>query len=169
MSIVPPNRTLAVALASVVLLVTGVACLSEAEQESFTVDLESQEQLLTRVDEDGRTVYGWNRLTGPTEFDGQSATIEMLGNVAYEDGDGPFFGFVTLTLEDGSVLSLRMTGETDAEDDTANANFLGSVSIIGGTGAYLGARGSGRIEGERSAELGTAVRMDFDLKIKTDD
>ena len=133
--------------------------------KTWTVDLASQQQVLQRVGEGEASVYGWNRLTGETEIDGERVSVEMLGNVSYTRGNGPFFGFVTLTFPDGARLGLRMEGATTALPDTADAEFHGSLKVLGGTGAYTSATGTGRLDGTRQARLGGLVRMDFNVRL----
>lgn len=90
---------LAAALVSGLLL----ACGDEEDVElRWTTDLASQAQNLHEVGAANESVYGWNRLTGKSQIDGKDVDIEMLGNVAYERGNGLFWGFVTATFADGS-------------------------------------------------------------------
>lgn len=146
------------------------ACSDETATElRWTVDLSSQQQNLRQVGPDNRSVYGWNRLTGATTVGGRPVEVDMLGNVSYTRGNGPFFGFVTLIFPDGSTIGMRMEGNTEANTDTADAAFHGTVSVLGGTGAYEEAAGSGRMTGTREARLGGLVRMDFLLRLEAPD
>jgi hypothetical protein len=151
------------------LLPLAAACNDGPVEQRWTASITSAETSLTRVGPDERVVYGWNRLVGETEIDGERVTIEMLGNVAYRLGDGPFFGFITLSFPGGSTLGLRMEGETDAIQDTSRAEFKAGLTVLGGTGRYLNATGSGRWQGHRDAKLGGAVEMEVRLRLRNVD
>lgn len=156
-------------LAAALLLPLAAACADRPLELRWSASLTSVETSLSRVGPGDRVVYGWNRLAGETVIDGGRVTVEMLGNVAYRSGDGPFFGFITLTFADGSTLGLRMEGETDAIQDTSRADFRAKLTVLGGTGRYLNATGSGRWQGHRDAQLGGAVEMEARLRLRNVD
>src|SRR5690606_3642761 len=111
-------------------------------------------------------LYGWNLLVGETAIDGETVEVEMLGNVSYREGSGPFFGFVTLTFPDGSTIGLRMdNGEAKANAGT-QTHFTAKLTVLGGTGRYLDVKGSGRWEGGRDTAVGSEVHMDVRLKLR---
>ena len=160
-------RLLPLVLAAV--LLPFAACADSPVELRFPASITSVETTLARVGPGDRVVYGWNRLTGKTVVDGERVAIDMLGNVAYRHGDGPFFGFITLTFADGSTLGLRMDGEADAIADTSRAEFRAKLTVLGGTGRFLRATGSGRWEGHRDAQLGGAVDMNVRLRLRNVD
>ena len=63
--------------------------------------------MLEQVGRGGVKTYGWNELTGTvsTATPGD-VQIQLLGNVDYVNGSGPFFGFVTLKFVPLSTLGL---------------------------------------------------------------
>ena len=151
------------------LSVAAVACSDDDTSSStleVSVQLTSQDSTLHLVGPDDQTVYGWNLLTGKSQVNGESADVELLGNVDYLNGSGDFFGFVTITFADGSSLGLRMTdGHAEAATDTTNATFTSGLNLLGGTGRYLEATGIGSFDGSRSEALGGAVEAVFSLKL----
>ncbi len=131
----------------------------------LTADLDSQSRTLHTAGTDGSVAYGWNLLTGTATLDGAPVAVEMLGNVSYVKGSGPFFGFVTSTFADGSTLGVQMQGTAVASADGSSTQFAATLGIVGGTGKYVGATGTGTFVGSRKAELGTTVAATFDLTI----
>ena len=134
----------------------------EGEPVRVEADLTSASRTLREAGPDGTAVYGWNQLVG-TSDDG--VEVELLGNVNYRSGNGPFTGFTTLTFPDGSTLALYMQGETVASNDGTNAAFTATMSVIDGTGTYEGAKGAGTFTGTRDASLGTAITSAFDVTL----
>jgi quercetin dioxygenase-like cupin family protein len=131
----------------------------------LAVSLDSQARTLYTAGAGGSIVYGWNRLTGTSAVGGQPTGVEMLGNVTYTKGSGPFFGFVTFTFSDGSTLGVQMQGSTIASADTTSAAFAATLGVVGGTGRYEAATGTGTFVGSRTAALGTTVASTFDLVV----
>lgn len=170
---------LRLAASALALLAVLAGCGTEGEFDgvgepdvSVTVQITSDEQRLAQVGPDDRVVYGWNRLVGSGEGEGPDVDgmveVEMLGNVSYRDGNGPFFGFVTFTFDDGSTLAVRMEGEATASTDTSDASFSAELDVIGGSGRLVDAAGSGSFEGERGDELGGAVDSTFEIWLDGD-
>jgi hypothetical protein len=126
-------------------------------------DLDSLSRTLTTVGATGAQVYGWNQLAGTDPASGIS--VAMLASVNYEDGSGPFFGFVTFTFPDGSTLGVQMQGTALAAADGSKTTFAATLGVIGGTGAYATATGAGTFTGSRTAALGTTVSATFDLTL----
>lgn len=179
----PMDRTRRPLLRSVIsalaLLAVLSGCGTEGEFDgdgdpdvSVTVQITSDEQRLAQVGPGDSVVYGWNRLVGSGEGDGPGASgtveVEMLGNVSYRDGNGPFFGFVTFTFDDGATLAVRMEGEATASTDTSDASFSAELDVLGGTGRLVDTAGSGTFEGERGDELGGAVESTFEIWLDDD-
>jgi uncharacterized RmlC-like cupin family protein len=131
----------------------------------LTADLDSQSRTLHTANADDSVVYGWNLLTGTATFDGAPVAVEMLGNVSYVKGSGPFFGFVTYTFSDGSRLGVQMQGTAIASADGLSTQLAATLGVVGGTGTYVGATGTGTFIGSRQAELGTTVASTFDLTV----
>jgi hypothetical protein len=128
---------------------------------AWDVSLTSQQRILRQVGPAGEMNYGWNQLVGPSTVDGQAVDVEMLGNVDYEQGTGPFFGFVSLVWPNGDVLAFRMDGQATqpaAAQGSSDSAFAAELTVIGGSGTYAGVSGGrGTFTGSRSAELGGQV------------
>ncbi|MBV9412947.1 MAG: cupin domain-containing protein [Acidimicrobiia bacterium] len=126
--------------------------------------LASQSRTLLNAGPKGSITYGWNRLTGNANLDGKPVAVEMLGNVNYTAGNGPFFGFITFTFNDKSTLAVSMQGlATQAPD--GSSTVAATLGIFGGTGRYENAAGTGTFTGSRSAGVGAAVDSTFDLTV----
>ena len=110
------------------------------------------------------TTYGWNQLIGTSTNSGQSVGVEMLGNVAYVSGVGPFFGFVTYTWPDGSTLGVQMNGSAKAGANGTTL-FSSPLTVLGGTGRYATAKGTGTFTGSRSGVVGSPVEATFSLHL----
>ncbi len=107
--------------------------------------------------------YGNGRLTGSTTIDGRAATAELLAQVGYRDGSGPFAGFWTFTFSDSANLVLSYSGETTASG--SDTTIIGDLRVFGGTGAYAHVTGGGTLRGERMAALGGDVAYQFTLRL----
>ena len=121
---------------------------------------------LYQVGPNNQSTYGTNRLVGTATLDGQPVAIEMLANVDYKTGNGPFFGFITFTFSDSSTLGVSMQGATTAAPNGTDATFASTLGVIGGTGRYLNTTGFGTFAGTRSAALGTDVGAEFTLQLR---
>ena len=99
---------------------------------------------------------------GSASVSGGAVDVEMIGNVDYTNGTGPFFGFVTFTWPDGSILSTTMDGGAQPASDGATS-FAASLTVIGGTGRYANATGSGSFRGSRTGVVGSPVTSTFVL------
>jgi hypothetical protein len=128
--------------------------------------LTSPSRTLHMVGAGGRSTYGWNQLTGTASVAGAPVAVELLGNVDYTSGSGPFSAFVTFTFSDGSTLGTTMQGLARADASNGSTTFTATVGVIGGTGQYLGTTtGTGTFSGTRAAALGGAVNATFDLQL----
>lgn len=107
--------------------------------------------------------YGNGRLTGTTTIDGREATAELLAQVGYRNGSGPFTGFWTFTFSDASNLVLSYSGETTASG--SDTTIVGDLRVFGGSGAYADVTGGGTLRGERRAALGGDVAYQFSLQL----
>jgi len=129
--------------------------------------LSSTYRNLHKVGANGQVVYGWNDLEGTARVDGETIGVQLLGNVEYVDGGGPFGGFVTLSYPDGTLLALRVTEATSiAKTDTSDARFEGLVRVVGGTGRFVDASGRGVLSGRRNDELGGVVEMTYVVRVE---
>ena len=127
----------------------------------LTTALASQTRTLLTA---GSIVYGWNRLTGTADLDGKPVSVDMLGNVNYASGNGPFFGFITFTFDDKSTLAVSMQGQAVQEPSGASM-VAATLGIFGGTGRYDKATGTGTFTGVRPAAVGATVDSIFDIKV----
>lgn len=159
------NRSCRIAV-PFLLLVTGCGGSSSSSSRvetpnlNYAADLTSQGTNLKQLD-GGTKVTGTNRLTGTTTLDGSTVNVEMLGNVAYTNGSGPFFGFLDITLEGGAILSMRMDG-TATRNAAGVTTFDADLEVVGGTQTYEGAKGSGHFTGTRPAELGSPLHIEVE-------
>jgi hypothetical protein len=127
----------------------------------LTAPLASQARTLITA---GSVVYGWNRLTGTAMLDGKPVSVEMLGNVNYKGGNGPFFGFITFTFDDRSTLAVSMQGQA-VQSPSGASTVVATLAVFGGTGRYERATGTGTFVGARPAAVGATVDSTFDLKL----
>jgi hypothetical protein len=128
------------------------------------MSLSSDFSVLQKVGVDDAQTYGWNRLVGTTSSNLGEFDVVMLGNVNYTNGNGPFFGFLTLTAPNGDVLSLQMDGS--ARVDANSVTKLSSkLTVISGTGAYVTAQGSGTFTGTRVAQVGAPIEFTMTISI----
>lgn len=127
----------------------------------------SQQKITHTVAPNGRRVYGFNLLVGRDESGKTPIDVEMLGNVNYLKGNGPFFGFITFTAEDGSTLGVQMDGKARVLPNGTDTIVKAQLSVIGGTGKWLKAAGKGTFTGSRTAALGTDVKSKFVIRLKT--
>jgi quercetin dioxygenase-like cupin family protein len=145
-------------------LATPVGSAATGTTLHLTTALVSQQRILMNVGSQGSIVYGWNRLTGTATLDGKPVSVDLLGDVNYKSGNGPFSGFITFKFADGATLAVAMQGAaTQAPDGTSTV--VATLGILGGTGRYETATGTGTFVGSRSATVGATVAATFDLKV----
>lgn len=130
------------------------------------VALDSQQKILHTVAPNGIRTYGLNLLVGTDASGASPVQVEMIGNVVYTKGSGPFFGTITFTAADGSTLGVRMDGRATAAPNGTDATFRAPLTVIGGTGQWLRARGTGQFTGSREAALGTTVQARFVIRLR---
>ena len=118
----------------------------------------------------GTKVSGWNRLTGPATITWTgvtpTASVELLGNVAYTSGSGPFFGVMNITTQDGDLLALKVDGTATLAPGTTTTRFVGDIKILGGNLGFANSTGVGTMTGTRDSALGGAVNMTLQLQVK---
>jgi Cupin domain len=132
----------------------------------LTTALARQTRTLLNAGPQGSITYGWNRLTGKTAVDGKPISVDMLGNVNYTAGSGPFFGFITITFVDKSTLAVSMQGQA-VQSPSGASTVAATLGIFGGTGRYEKATGTGTFVGARPAAVGATVDSTFDLQVST--
>lgn len=132
----------------------------------FTTTLDSQQRVLEQVGRGGVKTYGWNELTGTASTDSGDVQIQLLGNVDYVNGSGPFFGFVTMKFASLSTLGLRIVDGRARVRDDGTTGLRSRLRVIGGNAAMTGATGTGTMTGGRREELGTAIELTFDVRIR---
>jgi len=132
----------------------------------LTTALTSQTRTLLNAGPQGSITYGWNRLTGTSRLDGKNVSVDMLGNVNYVAGNGPFFGFVTFTFDDKSTLAVSMQGQA-VQSPNGASTVAATLGIFGGTGRYEKATGTGTFAGARPAAVGATVDSTFDLQVSS--
>jgi hypothetical protein len=166
------TRFALVALAAVVVAAmtarpaTAAPAGSTTTRIEFTATLDSQQRVLEQVGRGGVKTYGWNELTGTASTDSGDVQIQLLGNVDYVNGSGQFFGFVTMKFASLSTLGLRIVdGRARVRGDGSTA-LRSRLRVIGGNAAMTGAKGTGTMTGERREELGTAIELTFDLRVR---
>jgi hypothetical protein len=163
-----PRVRLAVAVLSILVLTAGSAAAqgSKATKISFTVTLTSQQTILEQVGRGGDQTYGWNQLTGSASTPSGNVDVQILGNVQYTKGSGPFFGFLTMKFASLSTLGLRIVdGRATVRSDGTTA-LKSKLKVIGGSAAMTGAKGSGSFTGERRAELGGAIEITITVRVR---
>ncbi len=131
----------------------------------YSADLISVETRLKSLN-GGVVVAGWNRLTASTTVNGAPAQVEMLANVDYVNGSGEFFGFMTVTAADESMITMRMKGNAVKDAVSGDTRFTSELSVLGGTGIYNNATGSGTFVGSRSAALGGPVQIEVRVTVR---
>jgi len=132
----------------------------------LTTQLASQTRTLLTAGPQGSITYGWNRLAGTSTLDNSPVSIDMLGDVNYTSGNGPFSGYITFSFADGSTVAVAMNGAAvQSADGSSNVNA--TLGIFGGTGKYEKAKGTGTFAGTRPAAVGASIASTFDLKVST--
>ena len=127
--------------------------------------LRSQASVLTKVGVDDTRTYGWNDLVGTTTTDLGTFEVRLLASVDYESGNGPFFGFLTLTAANGDRIAMRMDGDAKVRDD-GSTTVVSALKVIDGSGQYVGSAGTGRFIGSRAAQLGSPVEIELTLDLE---
>jgi hypothetical protein len=162
-----PVRVLLLALLVVALGTAPAGALgTEPTTIRFTVALNSQQTILEQVGRGGRQTYGWNQLTGSASTPSGNVDVQILGNVQYTNGSGPFFGFLTLKFASLSTLGLRIVdGRATLQPDGTTA-LKSKLKVIGGNAAMTGAKGSGSFTGARRSELGGAIEITITVRVR---
>jgi hypothetical protein len=120
-------------------------------------------QHTTAVGVGGSTLYGVVRLVGTADLEGQPVEVELLFSPLYQEGSGPFTGWISLTDAADDVLGLGFSGYSVKRGDVTDIE--GAVGVVGGTGAYEGVTGNGQLSAVRGGDVGSNVRYDLVLDL----
>jgi hypothetical protein len=141
--------------------------------DSITADLMGQtpDQHFTSLP-NGIT-YGIGRLMADsTDIDhttgayaAKVANVELLADLEYLKGDGPFTGFINLTAEDGSVIGMRYWGAARLHQD-GSTTVRGAVEVIASSGEFAGMQGEGRVRGSRTGKVGAPLLTTITLTLQ---
>ncbi len=132
---------------------------------SFKSTLRSTYKKLDAVGPNGSQTYGFNVLEGTTKINDRTVKVRMLGTVDYNNGDGPFGGFLELIWSDGTTIAMRQAGMASLDKATKKTQFSAQVDVIGGTKAAVGVDGSGEWTGRRTGSVGTSVAITVNLTL----
>jgi hypothetical protein len=155
-----------VLVASVALLAAAAptAANDQTAKVTVTVTLSSKQTVLEKVGRGGDVTYGWNQLEGSASTPSGNVDVEILGNVEYTKGEGPFFGFVTLKFASLSTLGLHMEGKATLNADGSTA-LKAKLRVIEGTAAMTGASGKGSFKGGRDAAVGSPITITITVNV----
>lgn len=165
-SIFSSSTTLVVALLAAPLASSAGAATVTKRIIKVETSMASQQKITHTVSPNGRRVYGFNLLVGRDERGSNPIDVEMLGNVNYLKGNGPFFGFITFTAKDGSTLGVQMNGKAKVLPSGTDTRVIARFKVIGGTGKWLHAEGKGTFTGLRTVALGNDVKSKFVIRLK---
>ncbi len=129
------------------------------------VELFSAASTLYTVGPEEDVQYGQNRLEGATDLFGGPAKVELLGNVQYRSGTGPFYGFLTLSWADGSSLGFNVTGQA-GKKASGVTDLSATMGFIGGTGRYVRANAVAKFEGTRDGKVGAPIVVELTVQVK---
>ncbi len=118
---------------------------------------------------DPSITYGTNELVGVSAGSAETTAgvqVNMQGNVVYNYGSGPLFGFVTFTFEDGSTLATQMDGQAKKNLFDQSTTFQAKLVVIGGTGTFQAANGTGTFTGSRDGQIGSPVNAMFTISLR---
>jgi quercetin dioxygenase-like cupin family protein len=151
----PVRIVLAALLSSDAGLSTPVGTDAPGTPLQVPADLTVTDSRLTTAGSQGQYTYGTVFETG-TSTVGAEVRVDVSVQVSYTNGNGPFWGLMTLTFFDGSTIAATVTGATVATVN-GGAQFASTVGVIGGTGRYENITGgSGTYQGSRPTAVGTA-------------
>jgi hypothetical protein len=115
-------------------------------------------------DVDGH-VIGMARFAGLATFpDGRIGQTSFVSVSDFVKGSGRIMPvYMSVTLDDGSVLWLTNTNDVKVEGPRANVK--GTVQVIGGKGQFTGVKGEGTLVGQRQPILPTGTDIYFDIAV----
>lgn len=134
------------------------------DAETVKVEMSSKANTLFEIGRDGSQTYGQNTLVGDAQVLGETAQVEILGNVDYTKGSGPFFGFLSVRWSDGSSVVFDMDGEAVRDADGAT-ELRSDLRHIGGSGRYVDAEAAAEFRGSRAAAVGSPITIELTLDV----
>jgi len=132
---------------------------------TVSVEMPAVRTTVYKVGADKEKTYGQNQLVGEAVVLGKPAKVEILGNVEYLNGTGPFYGFLTVSWKDGSSLGFNIQGSAELLESGSTA-LKADMRFIGGTGEYESASATGKFTGSRGAAVGTPITIKLTLDVK---
>jgi len=152
----------------VILAVLGGGPASAAEI-AWTMRLTVEQAASTTADAQAQRNVGVVAIAGPAEIAGETAKASVMVLYDYANGTGPWQSYMTVTFDDGSILTTYGNGLTVADAEGRNSHFDGSLIVVSGTGRFEGTRGTGTMAGARVEQLGDAVQIDYTITLRLDD
>ena len=154
------RKYLAVFLSGVALASAASTALAGEQVLEFKLVTKPIDVKVTEVaNVEGQTVVS-GKFFGVAVFkDGRTGVKEFVHSADSLKGSGPFYGYSTYTLEDGSITA-RYTGL--AKDGRLN----GEYTILSGTGTFANATGTGTIESAPNPFKGVNL-FNIKLVVKT--
>jgi hypothetical protein len=134
------------------------------DAETVKVEMSSKDNTLYEIGPDSSQTYGQNILVGESRVLGEDAQVEILGNVNYTKGSGPFFGFLTVRWSDGSAVVFDMDGEAVRSADGAT-ELRSDLGFIGGAGRYVDTPAAAEFRGSRAAAVGSPIVIELTLDV----
>ncbi len=134
------------------------------DAETVKVEMSSKANTLYEIGRDGTQTYGQNTLVGDAQVLGETAQVEILGNVDYTKGSGPFFGFLSVRWSDGSSVVFDMDGEA-VRDADGTTELRADLRHIGGSGRYVDAEAAAEFRGSRAAAVGSPITIELTLDV----
>lgn len=109
--------------------------------------------------------FGNAHLSSDVLIDGQQVHADLAARLEYQNGTGPFNGFITLTWTNGDTLATRYVGGAERNAD-GSTTVTGTLAVIGGEGKYARASGRGTVLGYRDRpEVGNPVTYNVTLDV----
>ena len=101
---------------------------------------------------------------GTADFeDGNTAGMTSFFIFDYTDGSGDFTAYYALSFGDGSGTILMKAVGTTVHTDTKSV-FNADVTFLRGSGKYAGITGSGKMTGEREADVAPDAQDVLEIK-----
>lgn len=103
----------------------------------------------------GALQYGTTTLQGASLIKGDEVVVRRDSVVEYVDGTGPIGGFLTVTWQDGSRISMRVAGT--GIKAAQRTDFTAALDVFSTAGRWKGYVGQGVMRGARDGALGSPV------------